>query len=395
MSQEKYTVFVCADFHCTAKGEDGERSSISWFRAENYGKANLCPVTQLINYIKENRLRADIAICCGDLGDKADPEAANIAWKAFQALAKSLHAKEIFATAGNHDLDSRHLHNDYDARGHLQSLSPLFPVNKAKEFDRYWSRHFYLRYFQDFRILNINSSAYHGYKDEERGHGRISEKTLDAIESALNASEDRIINLLICHHPLQSQSELLQGEGDHVMGGDDLVYLLSEKLGQDWLMVYGHKHFPRLQYGRGTANQPVMLSSGTISAVPYAMYGSDAKNQVHLIDFDISYIKEHGLHGIVRSLEWNLQARWHIPRGNGGLGGATGFGYRASIPDIASEISKVVTPKARWEEIVDQLQAIQFVPRETIERVIERLDAVHSIGAVYDRHGNLFELARK
>ena len=139
------------------------------------------PVSGLKRLIEDEKLTADLLVCPGDLADKAETAALIYTWNELHAIKDLLKAELLIATAGNHDVDSRHKHNDFDARGALQALVPPFPGLSEAECDRYWGRNFVLLEKPTWRLLLLNSSAYHGGgKDPEKEarHGRISERTV-------------------------------------------------------------------------------------------------------------------------------------------------------------------------------------------------------------------------
>jgi len=96
------------------------------------------PLAGLKRLIKEANLNADLLICPGDLTDKADTAALIYVWAELQAIGRVLGADRVIATAGNHDVDSRHQHNEFDAKSALQALLPMFPGLSEQECDRYW-----------------------------------------------------------------------------------------------------------------------------------------------------------------------------------------------------------------------------------------------------------------
>src|SRR5439155_7955565 len=84
------------------------------------------PLAGLEQLIVTQGLRADLLLCAGDIGDKANPGGVRSAWNWLVRLSQKFGAS-MLATPGNHDVDSRFIYNQYDAKGVLQSLSPPFP----------------------------------------------------------------------------------------------------------------------------------------------------------------------------------------------------------------------------------------------------------------------------
>ena len=141
-------------------------------------------------------------------------------------------------------MDSRYSYNDFDAKGFLQSLEPPFPLNDVVSNDRFWSRHFLVLQDGPFRFLLLNSSAYHGARQEglppEYEHGRISPKTLHAIAADLASRTEKKINVLICHHHPQKHDDIEAADSSVMEMGEKLIQLLGQGTG-------GLAHPPRTQ----------------------------------------------------------------------------------------------------------------------------------------------------
>jgi predicted MPP superfamily phosphohydrolase len=386
------SLFICGDFHAY-DGATVPADPPSWFNTQHYGDRSSCPVSQLVDFLIEERITADIAVNCGDLADKANPSATGVAWKAFHQLADAVKAPIRIATAGNHDLDS-HFHSDYDAKGCIQALDPSFPIPDISQFDQYWSRHFFVLQTENYRIVCVNSSAYHGYKDEYQ-HGRVSPRTLERLKQAIQAGGSCPVNILICHHPPQHQSEGGQGEDDNMIGGADLIAALAANPSNQWLIVHGHKHYPKLQYARGSNDAPVILSAGSISAIPYALYGKDGKNQVHLIGIDLDDAKTSGMSGVVNTYEWATAGKWRPSSRDGGLPAECGFGNRATSLQNATRIATAVRGRTNWSEVLRQCPEVRFLPGKSLDSLFTILESQFDIVATFNRDGEPLDLTTR
>lgn len=389
---KELSIFICGDFHAYDGGVV-KKNPPSWFDVRNFGDPATCPIAQLVEFVKREPVRADIAVNCGDLGDKANPSATAIAWNAFQKLGDALEAPVRLATAGNHDVDSRFA-ADYDAKGCVQSLDPLFPYADDAKFDHYWSRHFFILQTTDYRIVSLNSSAYHGYK-EEYEHGRVSTRTLARLTAAITQGGTCPVNILVCHHPPQHQSEAGQGEMDNMNGGADLIEALASDPANQWLIIHGHKHYPKLQYARGTGDAPVILSAGSISAIPYPLYGKDAKNQVHLLCIDLEESKKSGMRGIVKTYDWTIAGKWRNSSRDGGLPAQCGFGNRRTSLENAKLLNASISDRASWSDILARRPEIRFIPGNALDKVFSLLETQFAIVTSFDRAGQPIELTRK
>jgi 3',5'-cyclic AMP phosphodiesterase CpdA len=225
------------------------------------------PMAGLKKLILDSNLKADMLVCPGDMTDKASTAALIYVWNELHNLKTLLGADRLIATAGNHDVDSRHQYNNFDAKGALQSLLPEFPGLTEQECDRYWARNFVLVEEETWRILILNSSAYHGGgKDQakEANQGRVSDRTISAIEAALSKSESRNLNILLCHHHLFRDNAIHEADYSEMDGADHLLRLFGSATYGQWVVVHGHKHHPKLQYGAGGIASPVIFGAGIL-----------------------------------------------------------------------------------------------------------------------------------
>ena len=151
-----------------------------------------------------------------------------------------------------------------------------FRFRNTKVSDQYWAKHFAIMRKQEYRLLLLNSCAYHGGQDSEKDHGHSYEATLGLIREALEADcRPAAVNLLLCHHHPQQHQEFKLGDYDAMKNGQLLLELLgSGQLGH-WLIIHGHKHHPKLCYASGGAASPVIFSAGSLSVdIQHELQGS-------------------------------------------------------------------------------------------------------------------------
>jgi predicted phosphodiesterase len=360
------------------------------------------PIAGLKQLIENENLKADVLICPGDLADKANTAALSYVWNELHNLKALLGADKLIATAGNHDVDSHHKYNDFDAKGALQALVPAFPGLSEQQCDRYWARNFVLLEEDRWRLLLLNSSAYHGGgKDpiKEAQHGRVSERTVSAIERALTGSEKKELNVLVCHHHLYRDNAILEADYSEMEGADHLVRLLgSGKYGQ-WVVVHGHKHHPKLQYGAGGLASPVVFGAGSLCASLYAALAARARNQFYILDINPAAANQYALDvaGTIRAWDWIPNAGFKPAGIDSGLPHISGFGYRATITAIASRIAVLFNSKVpylRWPELLNSLPELEYLLYTDISTVLEQLKTAHGIESIRDGHGAILELAK-
>lgn len=219
------------------------------------------------------------------MGDKANPSAIKFAWDQIHRIKKALGAEGLIATAGNHDLDSRYIYNDFDAKGFLQALDPPFPFANADKNDRFWSRNFVVTHEANSRILVINSSAYHGGKEGEFERGRIAKRTIEGIRIALTKSEPGKVNIAVCHHHPFRYPDIAAEDYSEMKGGENLLELLGSGNFGRWIIIHGHRHYPRICYAAGSTSAPVIFGAGSLCAKLYGDIQNRARNQFYLLAF--------------------------------------------------------------------------------------------------------------
>lgn len=387
------TVFVVSDLH--AHCQEGEKTpSFLDIRAD---EANFTchPISGLKKLIQDEQLQADLLLCPGDLGDKAIPEATRKAWEWLNSLGACLGVEQTLATAGNHDVDSRHAHNKHDARGVLQELRPRFPVNTLSEFDQYWSRHYVILVNPQYRIVLLNSAAYHGNAPDEYEKGRIAETTCRALREDLIGADDGRLNILLCHHHPHQHSEYGLGETDVMLGGQLLLDLLGSADFGDWVVIHGHKHHPKIAYAAATSGSgPIVFSAGSMSATLYPSLAAHVRNQVHLLRFDLDDIHLNGIRATVRSWDWAPFRGWAAAGDRSGLPREGGFGCRERAPELAGRVaSAFIGSSMVWTEVVLATPSLKFVTPDDFTRIKRELQDRHGLSVV-ETGGQILALER-
>jgi Calcineurin-like phosphoesterase len=341
------------------------------------------PIAALRSLIGTSGLRAHILLCPGDLGEKATPAATKHAWTAVHSIGDSLGASAIVGTAGNHDVDSRYAYNDYDAKGFLQSLIPSFPVAADATFDRYWSRHFAILTWPELRLVILNSSAYHGSGPDktknppEYGHGRISELTLQSLSEALRARTDVPLNVLLCHHHPSPFEEFGLGAADVMDGGAELVRILGEGHCGQWLIIHGHKHFPKLLYAQGTtAITPTIFAAGSLCVRLQSEISASCRNQFYILDFSLNDLNTMGLVGRFRSWDWVFGVGWQPAQEHSGLPCQGGFGFRENRTMLKTLLAEVCSsqPQTTWSQIVSAQPRLRYLMPHDLRLLLDALE---------------------
>lgn len=400
---KKFRIAVASDFHAHSKPYDDKDAPSYLSLHSPEGRTAVNPVAGIEALIAEQNLEADILLCPGDMGDKADIAAQSYVWRKLQDLGRLLNAGQVLATAGNHDLDSRNS-ADFDAKGGLQSLSPVFPGLSEELCDRYWSRNYVIHEEASWRIVLLNSSAYHGGRapkndehagEEEYNRGRISLRTLERLKAELEGSNKLPLNILLTHHHPARNSDIPNSiDYSEMVAGDQLINLLSELNTGSWLVIHGHKHVPKIWYaGSGTGAGPVIMSAGSFSAKLYPEIGGIARNQFYIVEIDIEATESNqmGVLGQVYAWDWSPHIGWQEAKDGSGIPYVAGFGWRENADrvatDVANAFADLATPFAQWGDVGKSIPLHPFLTPQALKRLRRILVDDHKLEVLFDGSG--------
>jgi predicted MPP superfamily phosphohydrolase len=338
------------------------------------------PISGLFKLIADQSLQADYLLLPGDLSDKACIAPLKYVWSKIQSIKEALGSTAVLPTAGNHDLDSRYIYNDYDAKGVIQDLNPHFPIEDENSFNKYWAKNYIIIRYDELRFLIINSSAYHGNAQEEINFGRISQATIRSIEKEL--SEDKglySINIMLCHHCVDKY-KVTESDNSVMKGGDKIVELLNTGEYGNWLIIHGHKHNPNLYYSAGGGDSSIIFSAGSFSAVLYFDLQTNARNQFYIIDINIddTKIMDSGIVGTIYSWDWYEGIGWQEASFKSGLPYICNFGNRESPSSIANQINSILSsstePYLYWSDLIKNNNKWKYILPSDLQKLTKRFE---------------------
>jgi predicted phosphodiesterase len=393
--EKQVSAFVLSDIHAFDKAlltrNEDDPSFVDISKGDTHPSSN--PLVGLEELIRQQSLTADLLICCGDFCNKAQPAAMRYAWRHVIKIQGLLGARDLAVTVGNHDVDSRHQYNDHDAKGFIQALDPGFPVTDEQVGNRFWAQHYYIIERKHYRVVVLNSSAFHGEAADEREHGRVSSRTLERLKGYLIGAGSKPINLLVCHHHPHKHSELKLGDYDEMQGGYELLHLL-ETQASDWIVIHGHKHHPKICNASGSSKAPVIFSAGSLSARLYPELANNARNQCYFLEFPLEQIASIGLVGRFRAWDWAVGAGWSPASQDSNIPRSGGFGARANLKHLARKVRGAVRTKRAWAEVLEQFDEISFLlPQDQVSLLKELRNA--GLRVLSDEQGIIQELQRK
>lgn len=396
---------VISDMH--AWDEETNKEIGSWLKmGQPEDMPNQHPIAGLLELIKEKDIRVNYLLCCGDLADKANPKALIYAWEQVEKLKIATLAKQVLATSGNHDVDSRYKYNAYDAKGALQSLVPSFPIERESLNDKYWAKNYVIFEDRNCRFIILNSSAYHGQASDktppEYLHGRISQRTISLLKRDLSSKKNlKTVNILLCHHHPHKHNDINLDDYSEMMDGSCLLDLLgSGKYGR-WVIIHGHKHHPRLCYAAGSSSAPIVFSAGSLCAKLYPEQQFHARNQFYIIEFPYGNFSnlELDIAGRFWSWDWIPGEGWQEANNRSGLPGLGGFGYRTEISREAKNIYELWVKNGKsfleWEYILGKIPQLEFLFPKDINLLVETLQSKYKLEILTSNIGSIKQIGKK
>jgi 3',5'-cyclic AMP phosphodiesterase CpdA len=407
-------VAVLSDLH--AYDDALDPTPPSYLCASSPADITTNPITGLEFLIQSARdIEADLFLCCGDLGDKAHPSAIRYVWEKLNSIKSLLGANHLFVTPGNHDVDSRYKYTDFDAKGFLQTLSPPYPFPIESDNDRFWSRNYLIKTTATYRIVILNSSAYHGHVIPRNGeflpefeHGRVADRTISALKRELEdleASDPRHVNILLCHHHPHNHGDIEDNDRSLMEGANRLLELLGSGIVGEWIVIHGHKHRPQISSAASaTGSNPIVFSAGSFSARPYAGIDVPMPNQFYVLEFpiDLAVSMQFGLVGTFRSWDWNFKSGWTLSTRSAGLPAKGGFGGRIPRPLLVNKlqagyerIDQSNRSYVKWDELISLVPELAFVLPAELNIFIELLTAKHQFTVFRDGNGHPLQIAKR
>lgn len=390
-------IAIISDVHAFDKADlEAGDSPPSYFEiSASEADSEKHPIGGLLQLIRAQNLTADLVLSPGDLGDKSNTAGIAQAWSALHRVGHALGAKLSTAVCGNHDLDSRHVHNHYDPRGFLMDLAPRYPLEDEDTSDKYWARNYAIVELDRARLVLLNTCGYHtDPKSPEIQHGRISEWTLKFLEKDLQGRAGKPVNLLLCHHHPQQLAEINYEDYERMKGGDSLLALLSKAALGQWLIVHGHKHFPKLAYSPQGNSGPTVFSAGSFSACLYEQISTLTKNQFYLINIPITDSASYGLVGEVRAWDWGHGVGWRPAAASpSALSHRSGFGFKGSLPSLAQSIAAAFTPPVmNWSQIRARKSEVKYLIPADVRALHDLLSKNHKLTIIYDHEGSPIQI---
>jgi len=330
-------------------------------------------VQALFHLIANENLRSDILALPGDFSDRANHHGFVVGIFNAREIGLKLHAGDIIASLGNHDVDS---HHDFSL-DHLylgRRLFSDFPCEEKALLDSFYGSGFTIIDKPNWQCLIVNSVTHHrDVASAERG--LLTPEQLEAIETAVRELKPNPIRFCLVHHHPLPHEEMGLGASDLMEGGEQLLQILETN--QFGLVIHGHKHHPRLRYSTsGTAAIPV-FASGSLSAIIPDRLSRSVRNTFHSIQIKTADSVVANLHGTIRTWELSTDKGW-VPSTlqSAGFPHHAGFGCRTPNADLVVRIKQALGTDSwvEWDDLLQAIPELQFLSPIELRQVGQLLE---------------------
>ncbi|NVH75792.1 metallophosphoesterase [Paraburkholderia sp. JPY432] len=384
---------ILSDLHAAPRSSDPKKTEVKLYSdGDGFGRHDN-PLSSLHELIAQEQLKADFVVCPGDMTNRADPGALRFVWAQLHKLREMLGAKEVIATVGNHDVDSRGNEVGTIPREALMRLIPRFPIAIPALADHFWAHGFYITTIDGVRFLVLNSSFLHEHRSE-LDKGAVTGYTLELIRRELEQMPEAMLNVAVCHHHPHVHSELGLGP-DIMINGKELLDALSNH--GSWLVIHGHKHHPKVEIAQGDFRQPVVLACGSFSGRIEGENATVSHNYFHMLEAG-TFGEDHDLRGVIQSYSWTTGIGWQdYGTANKFFPSRVGFGSSTPPPQLAREVDRIMgtRPFMSWAEVVASVPDLAHLLPRALKAVHEQLSSRHQISITCADNGLPAQLGRR
>lgn len=381
------TLVVLSDLHCVGDDRNSYLSD-SLIRYPIVDGRRRSPLAGLHDLIEDSRLAADYLVCPGDLTNRAGVDGFRYGWAELEAVARHLNARAVIFTPGNHDLDTHDLNGAGDPRSCLAAVAPdpdLRP--NAANGRRLEVDHFEIYQHGNLVLLNIDTNGKDPFRTQGK-YGRIELDTVDEMGHDLSRmiKPDTFV-VVICHHHPYRHGDIDLEDYSALDHAPELLEMFERLGGAGWLIVHGHKHYPRI---RAHGSRLTIFSAGSLAGSFRGPLQCRARNQCYelKITLDRRLGIDHPPVGKYRAWDWNA-TQWMPALDGFGIPRQGGFGAVVQLETLAGQVADFVSDGPNRSRKIDEFlsifpQTVYLAPNDS-ERLVERLYSVHNIDITTSR----------
>jgi 3',5'-cyclic AMP phosphodiesterase CpdA len=387
LKRQVYFVAVASDLHCHAPSSDPNDPVDSLLIAGNPRLPSLQhPVQSLIDLIEREHLLANALVCPGDITNAVCSVGLQAGWAALAELQRKLDCTHLFATIGNHDVDSCGKHSP-NAFAFTKNSRPDLPCSGEKR-TKYFEEGFWLEDAdKETTFLMVNSAIDHHDMDSAK-RGTFNQDRIDNIQKALNQDDwPTYRRIAVLHHHPMLHSLPGNTSNDVLPTGDALLQMLIKE--GFHLIIHGHRHHPRIVTIK---NGHAVVAAGSFSAMLRKM-GTYTRNMFHIIEIDACGNQQKG---VVRSWEFGYGHGWRkATEQSASIPHVAGYGV--SLPSSLSIELAASAPKhgeLGQTQLLLKYPDLRYLSPDDLETLIKELKINHKVKLNMDQYGEFQGLAR-
>ena len=251
----------------------------------------------------------------------------------------------------------------------------------------YWGRGYEIIEKDDVFWLLVNSSHFHfTTRENEYERGRIGDVALETLRNELRNrvghNDHRIFVMLIHHHPIPYENLDVDLGRIPMTNGPGLMRVLSE-CGVAWLVIHGHKHFPRLirSHDEGPGKS-IVFAAGSVGTELSGAIAAHTRLQFYIIEADVmNQSAEPVATGRLRAFSW-VDNDWQpSKKTNQGIPDRCGYAIpELSATTLAAIIERTVSAAGTyltWDEIIQKAPLLGSVIPPDCKNLRRALSAVN------------------
>ncbi len=365
-------IAVVSDLHCHPENNQGNNATLL-FTDKLRDNSKEHPVENLIELKTEKQIEnVDIVICPGDFTDKSNKQGLISGWDYVNEISNLFKANKVYATIGNHDIDSRHTYSNYYL-SFPKGIKKNFPLNNT-DIGTFWDKGFTFIECDQFRLLVIDTTHFHTHNtststDNPNVKGKIDKSSINDIEKYLIQNPTDKIKIMLCHHHPKQHSLNDLGEHDFVENGEELLNVLSNSKFD--LVIHGHKHDPWFgEHSTHNGGKILILSAGSFSATNQIQF-IYKYNYFHTIDME----KDGNAKGEI--MTWCFKNKYGWSANEESFPYKTGFGNILNVNDIIQKIEQILANKSyeSWDNLILQIESLKYLLPADFNALVEKLES--------------------
>lgn len=375
MDKDRITLAIVSDLHCRYIGSDSGPMRTYLTSDALRDPPQQHPIEALNAFIDTNGLEADYLLCPGDIADRMDRQGFISGWGYLLELRLKFQAKELLATTGNHDVDSRNKLGLGEALALPKKILQGYPVEDRDNQSRFWANHYHIRSTDNVHFFVFNS-AYSHFDEKSANESKIETSILSKIEADFKAlGTQKGLRIAMCHHHPTQHANMSYKDGDVMDKGDKLLQLLAKYDFQ--IIIHGHKHEPRLSY----LHEMAVFAAGSFSSHENVR-DLGAENVFHMIT-----LHKGETQGEIESFVYSPGKGWYRKTG-AYFPTYTGFGCRDQPEQLAKAINVWFDQHAQnlsagsicsFDDLLIAIPNIKFLIPATQDKLANILEAEYNL----------------